>query len=280
MYFLLRQLVILTSILCLPAAGFLDAAAKPNKAQEQIQTATAENSLTEEGIRQFLLTAKVVGSKQTSKGITHPFRLTLSDGRLTHDAGFQSVDIYKAIERMDRGVTEINFRDSYHFNIAAYELGRLLGLGYMMPVTVERRWQGKTGSLSWWLKVKMDSARRNREDIQPPDPKAWNEQVYRMRVFSQLIYDTDRNQSNLLIGENWELYMIDFSRAFRLHKKLQNPDELTTCDRQLLEKLRRLDAAEVERVTKPHLRKGEIDALMARRDLIVALFRAIDCREG
>ena len=26
----------------------------------------------------------------------------------------------------------------------------------MLPVYVERKWEGKTGSLSWWLPVKMD----------------------------------------------------------------------------------------------------------------------------
>ena len=43
-------------------------------------------------MKQFLLNARVVNSRQSSKGITNPWRLTLSDGTVTHEASFQSVD--------------------------------------------------------------------------------------------------------------------------------------------------------------------------------------------
>ena len=51
-----------------------------------------ELALTPEQMGEFLRTAEVVDSQQTSKGITQPWRLTLSDGQTTHDASFQSVD--------------------------------------------------------------------------------------------------------------------------------------------------------------------------------------------
>src|SRR6202007_1922954 len=41
--------------------------------------------------KQFLLTAKVVNSQQSKKGITHPLRLTRSDGTVTPAAAFQPV---------------------------------------------------------------------------------------------------------------------------------------------------------------------------------------------
>ena len=47
-----------------------------------------ETTLTKDQIKTFLLKAKVVGSKQSGKGITAPWRLTLSDGTITHDASF------------------------------------------------------------------------------------------------------------------------------------------------------------------------------------------------
>jgi len=43
-----------------------------------------------------------------------------------------------------------------------------------------------------------------------------------MRVFSQLVYDTDRNLGNVLISEDWHLWMIDFTRAFRNNPWLEN----------------------------------------------------------
>jgi len=241
--------------------------------------ASDEPNLTEDQIREFLLHAKIVQSHKTSKGVTAPWRLTLTDGTLTHDAAFQSIDEFQ--RRADfSSSTEFNFRDSYHFNIAAYELAKLLGLGDMIPVTVERKHEGHLGSLSWWEPVKWDEQERQKQNLQPPDVDAWNKQMNRMWVFSQLVYDTDRNQTNMLISEDWKLWMIDFSRAFRPHHKLEEPRRLVMCDRQLLERLRRLDGREVLERTKPHLDKGEVKAIMARRDLIVAYFEKLVSEKG
>lgn len=74
--------------------------------------------------------------------------------------------------------------------------------------------------------------------------------------------------------------MIDFSRAFRTIRKLQNEDDLLKCDRTLLEKLRRLDRKDVARAVDDHLTKWEIDALMARRKLIVSHFDRRIKKEG
>jgi hypothetical protein len=241
--------------------------------------AADEPNLTEEQIREFLKTAKVVNFRQLGKGITHPWRLTLSDGKLTHDAAFQSVDERKPVMRLSGG-TEIGFRDSYEFNIAAFELANLVGLGDMIPVTVQRSWNHQTGALSWWVPWKWDEEMRGKENLEPPDRNAWNKQLNRMYVFSQLVYDTDRNQGNMLITEDWKLRMIDFTRAFRLHHDLENPKQLVMCDRQLLEKLRQLNEAEVLERTKPHLTKDEVKAVMARRDRIVQYFEKLIAEKG
>ena len=79
--------------------------------------------------------ADVVAAEQTGRGTTHPWRLTLSDGQVEHDAHFQSVDRNEGPRRFgDR--YERNFVDSYRYNIAAYRLAELLGLGEMMPKTL------------------------------------------------------------------------------------------------------------------------------------------------
>ena len=44
------------------------------------------------------------------------------------------------------GHVEINFVDSYKYNIAAYGIAELLGLDDMMPVYVERKWNGNIPS--------------------------------------------------------------------------------------------------------------------------------------
>jgi len=244
------------------------------------QSLANEPNLTPEQRKEFLLHAKVVDSKQINKGITSPWRLTLSDGQLTHDAGFQSVEFRKERMRLPSGKDELNFRDSYVYNIAAYELARLLGLDHMVPATVERKWRGQRGALSWWIPAKWDENARRQQNVHPPDPEAWSKQMYKVRVFTQLICDTDRNLGNILITEDWKVWMIDFTRSFRQYHDLQNPKDLVQCDRQLLEKLRQLDANTLLERTRPHLTKSEVKAVMARRDKIVEHFQRLIAEKG
>ena len=68
----------------------------------------------------------------------------------------------------------------------------------------------------------------------------WNEQMYRMRVFGVLTRDTDRNLTNVLITPEWKVVMIDFTRAFRLHRDLPYPQDLQRCDRSLLAAMKTL----------------------------------------
>ncbi len=256
--------------LCLLAGVALAASAR----------AIQEPQLSEDQIRAFLLNAKVVKDKSAPKGITGVRRLTLSDGTITHDAGFQAIDEYKTTFEGFDGGKEMNFRDCYKYDIAAYELAKLIGLGDMMPVTVARKYQGKEGAMSWWLPVKMDDVTRVHNKIDPPDVEAWNRQMYKKRVFAELVYDTDPNLGNVLISAEWHVWMIDFTRAFRLHHVLRNEKNLLKCDRQLLENLRKLDANELTARTKGFLTKPEIQGVMARRDKIVKYFEKLVAEKG
>ena len=258
------------ALLCLGVAGFVVASDSPS----------TEPKLTEEQERDFLLHAKVIKSKQSSKGVTSPWRLTLSDGTLTHDAIFQPVDERKNSMSFGNGRTELNFKDSYHFNIAGYELAKLLGMDDMVPMYVERKWNGSSGSIGWWLAVKMDEIERTKQHIQAPDPDGWNKQMYKIRVLDQLVYDTDPNLTNVLITEDWKIWRIDFTRAFRLYKDLRDPKDLVMCDRKLLDRLRKLDEDELAENTKKQLTKGELKAVMARRDKIVERFDKLVAEKG
>ena len=101
----------------------------------------------------------------------------------------------------------------------------------MIPVTVERRWRGEKGSLTWWIDdVAMDESTRLSTGTAAPNYADWDEQLRRMHVFGQFIYDTDRNQGNILYGSDWKVWMIDFTRAFRVWDRLINPHVLVKCD--------------------------------------------------
>jgi hypothetical protein len=233
---------------------------------------------------EFLLQAKVVGSRPAGKGITGTLRLTLSDGRITHDAGFQSIDERASLEDIRRGrkrAGEVRFVDSYHYNIAAYAIARLVGLGHMMPVTVERSWRGKRGSLTWWVDdYLMDEEERDAKGEQSPDPRELNRRRQRMFVFAALVRDMDRNKGNVIYTRDWRVIMIDFSRAFRLDHELRSPETLQTCDRQLLARLESLTGDAIKREVGTHLTSAEIEAVMARRTLLVEHFRALIRERG
>jgi hypothetical protein len=243
-------------------------------------TATDEPALSKEQIQQFLLTAKVLSSHPVKIGVTNTLRLTLSDGTLTHDAHFQPVDEHKSVMKFPDGRTEITFVDSYKYNIAAYALAELVGFDDMMPVYVERKWEGRMGSFGWWLPFKMHDSDRVKQKIEPPDKDSWNNQMYKIRVFDELVYDTDPNLTNVLIGEDWKLWRIDFSRAFRTFNELKDPKNLVRCDRQLFEKLKALNANELAEKTKPYLTKDEVKGVTARRDKIVQLFQKLIAEKG
>ena len=237
--------------------------------------------LSKEEVRQFLLAAKVVKSEKSGKGLTHPWRLTLSAGGRTHDASFQDIDVRTQEAGFAGGGRELNFADSFHYNIAAYELALLLELDDMVPITVEREWEGRKGSLSWWVDdVKMDEDERLKQGITPPEPRTWNRQMHSVRIFSQLIYDTDRNLQNVLITGDWKIWIIDFSRAFRTLRQLPEEKDLLKCEKGLFSRLLELSRDEVSHAVGAHLTKWEIEALMARRDLIAAHLQKLIAEKG
>ena len=104
--------------------------------------------------------------------------------------------------------------------------------------------------------------------------------MYKVRVFDQLTGDTDINLTNVLIGEDWKIWRVDFTRAFRLHKDLKDPKDLVRCDRQLFDKLKTLDGNELAARTKGYLTKDEVKAVMARRDKIVTQFEKLISEKG
>lgn len=246
--------------------------------------AAGQPPLTREQQAEFLRKARVIKAEAVGKGVTKPFRLTLTDGTLTHDAAFQSVDQRR---QMSHGTgrqrtVELNFTDSWRFNVAAPRVAELLGIGHMVPVSVERPWDGKPGAFTWWVDdVLMDEAERSKTKAAAPDRDAWMAQQLRMRVFTQLVHDTDRNQGNTLITKDWRLVMIDFTRAFRAWAHTPAPlVTLRRCDRALLEAMRGLTKPALQRTAGKYLTPYEIDSLLERRDLIVKHFDDLVARLG
>ena len=226
------------------------------------------DSLSWEQQEAFLRKAKIGKAVESKKGVTGTSVVTLSDGTRTHDASVQTINLSKTL-----WLGEVNFKDSYAYNIAGWKLARLLGIGDMVPVSVKRSFKGAEASFTWWLdEAVMDDAKMQAEKKSPPNPVTWNQEMAIVRVFDQLIYNMDRNQTNILIGGDWRVWMIDHGRAFRLHKTLRDPAVLTQIDRKLLAALKTLTEPTLKKEIGNFVSKSEIQALLARRDLIVKLF--------
>ena len=229
---------------------------------------------------QFLKSANIASTKDLAVGVTNSRRAVLDDGKLKHDAHIQTIEVSKASYQTQRG-TELNFRDSYKYNMAAYELAKLLGLDNMIPPSVERKVGGTSAAVTWWVDdTLMTELDRTRKSEQPPDLDRWNKQMYVVRVFDQLIFNTDRNLGNLVIDKNWNIWMIDHTRAFRLMNKLENPKNLVQCDKKVLEKLKELDKKAIQQRVGKFLTGMEIDGVLKRRDLIVKYFEEEVAKKG
>lgn len=256
----------------LPLVFVLLAVAAPPPASVLAQEG-ATPQLSDAEIERFLLEAKVIRTRNIGKGVTNALRATLTDGTITHDAQIQTVDESRTTGPTSRGM-ELNFRDNWAFNVAAYRLDRLIGLN-LIPVSIERRHGTKAAAFTWWVDdVMMEEGERLKKSIQPPSPARWNETMQLVRLFDQLISNVDRNMGNLLITKDWRVWAIDHTRSFRLHKTLPKPENISRCDRQVMEALKRLDKPTLERELGRWLTNWELEAVLARRDEIVKILES------
>lgn len=236
------------------------AAASPQNATVQTAVAVAEGSRKwighEAEYEEFIRTAKVGKCEDTDVGVTHPRHCLFAPGGLVSGIVFKPLQPGKVH----------GFFESYRSEIAAYELDKLLGM-HMVPPTVERTLHGESGSAQMWVDDVV--LLKTRDGASAPNPAAYNRQVYRQRVFDNLVANIDRNQGNLLIDPVWNLILIDHSRAFTAIPTMPFP--MTRIDRDFYEKLKALDEATLKARLGKLLYFGP-KPLLQRRDEIVKVF--------
>ena len=220
-----------------------------------------------------LLDAEVVGKTQLGgeEAVTEPWVLDLEiDG-----------EKFRAIWKNPLGRVK-GFLESWKWEIAAYRIDKLIGLD-MVPVTVERRFQGDLGSCQLWIeetptlkKQQEEGKKKQSYQIYP-----WNQSLYKQRAWDNLIFNEDRHLNQYLVTEDWRMLLIDHSRSFATSKKSikrliydekykEGPFLMKQLPRTLYENIKTLTAAKIKGVVGDYLTDAEIEAVLLRKDLIVA----------
>jgi hypothetical protein len=246
--------------------------AAPRAGQSPQPLTVTAADLTPAQMERFLLTGRVISKRRPARGVTDSYRATLTDGRIVHDAQVQAVDIYRAVFNGGRA-SEVNFRDTYRYNVGGYRLARLLGMTNV-PMSVKRRIDGKDAAVTWWIDDVMfdDSGRLAQTAKFGPDPERTAKQDYVRLVFDELIQNRDRNQGNLIWTKDWTLWLIDHTRAFRLGHELLRPERLVRCERRLYEAMRGLTLETMTAAMGDVMTRAEMTAVLARRDRLVKHF--------
>jgi len=223
----------------------------------------------------FLLHAEIVGIEDVGEGITEPKRLTLKRGGEEHRAIFKDIDVeIDGPTRVDRW--EQNFSDKYTYEVAAYRLDRLAGIG-LVPVTVEREVEGETGSVQLWIEdvITLEKAVSNpHAEVENYDLLV--ERLGLMYVLDVLIYNVDRNFGNVLVNLDRDVFHpIDHSRAFRLSPKpppsVQGKTEGFHLSADVDRRLRALDLETLRGQMGDLLEEKQVRAIIKRRDRLVKL---------
>lgn len=216
---------------------------------------------------EFLRTASVERVDKIPVGVTKPERGFFAPGGLAGSA---------AVKHLPMG-QRAGFWEAYKSEIAAYQLDRLLGLD-MVPPTVERRVGSDLASVQLWV----EGCRVIKDVDQKacPRPVEWAKQVLRQKTFDNLIANIDRNAGNILVDGEWNLILIDHSRAFA-SDRMPFEKEVSRIDRAFFERLKALDEAGLMKQVRPWvLGDGPVRGILKRRDKIVAHFEKLAKERG
>ncbi len=161
-----------------------------------------------------------------------------------------------------------NYRDAAVFEVAAYELSRILRIN-MVPPAVERVINETRGSLQAWIDGAMTEKVKFDEKLAPPRLAEWGRYRQVRDIFDTLVQNDDRNLGNTLIDSAWKLWLIDCTRCFYPLTRLQNPEKLVFMESHLWEALKTTPEKQVRDRLQAYLEKTEIDALMKRWEQLV-----------
>ena len=223
-------------------------------------------------LEEFMRTAPIVKIEKLDTGITNPKRVTQSRDGVSNDAVFKYEDTHADLQNKDKYIARrYNDSDRYVYDVAAYKVDRMLDW-QLVPTAVIAEVEGDEGALSDWVENAINERDRVAQEI-PFTGYCKQYEQYRMRfVFDVLIYNEDRNLTNILWTKNdFMMKFIDHSLAFRSTEK--RPKQYAKVPLQVSDLLRgRLQSLNQDELTQqlsPYLHPRQIEAILARRDLIL-----------
>ena len=223
-----------------------------------------------EDIEKWLTAGEIIGSEEIGEGVTKPYRLFLKAGEVELSGAWKN----------PRGMKG-GFLEGWQYEIAAYEMDKLLGLD-MVPPTVERTFERKKGSLQFWISGTISDLDRQENGVQMPESHIyqWENMKYLTRAFDCIIANDDRTQQNIRYTKDWRTILIDHSRSFRStreHTKnlvfgkngLKEAMIFRRLPRKFVENVKALNFDLIKNAVGIYLTKREINAIMSRKDIFL-----------
>ncbi len=233
------------------------------------QFTPAELSQREE-IEEYLKVGEIVGSEEIGEGVTKPYRLFLKAGEVELSGAWKN----------PKGKQQ-GFLEGWQYEIAAYQMDKLLGLN-MVPPTVEKTFDEKKGSLQFWISGTMSDLDRIENNVQMPESQIyyWENSKYLTRAFDCIIANDDRTQQNIRYTKDWRTILIDHSRAFRSTKKhtknlvygkngLKEGVIFRRLPRKFVENVKVLNFDQIKDAVGSYLTNREINAILSRKDIFL-----------
>jgi hypothetical protein len=210
-------------------------------------------------LEEYLKTAEIIEVEiDKFDGRTAPWGITLNDGDISRQA------IFKYVNRPRPALLP----DSYHYEIAAYKMSKLLKYP-AVPTVVEREIDETMGSLHLFLEGCFSLSYQQRNKLEPIDSQNFSDALSDLAVFENLVF-CERDPEDVYIQESdWRIWRVDYSEAFAPFAELPYEETITRCSKELFQNLQRLEASEVKKVLEPHLSDEEIQALLQRKELVL-----------
>jgi len=221
-------------------------------------------------LEKFLKTAEITGHRDIGEGVTKPIQLFLKRENIERSGA------WKNPKGKQKGYLE-----GWQYEIAAYQMDKLLDLN-MIPPTVERKFNGKRGSLQFWVEAQFSDLTMREQGMNIPESELshWSKMKYITRAFDSLIANEDRTQQNIFYTKDWRMILIDHSRSFRSSKKftkqlmygkngIKGEKLFRQLPRTLVEKIKALNFDDIKKAVGPYLKKKEIKALLIRKELLL-----------